>query len=43
VIEDAESLNGIVYHGTRLERLALTNGDRIYLAPKAVLHYQARA
>ena len=42
VIEDAESLNGIVYQGTRIERLALTNGDRIYLAPKAVLHYQTR-
>jgi ABC-type multidrug transport system ATPase subunit len=42
VIEDAESLNGIVYHGTRIERLALTNGDRIYLAPKAALHYQTQ-
>jgi ABC-type multidrug transport system ATPase subunit len=42
VIEDAESLNGIVYQGTRIERLALTNGDRIYLGPKAVLHYQCR-
>src|SRR2546429_748247 len=42
IIEDAESLNGIVYHGTRIERLALTNGDQIYLAPKVVLHYQTR-
>ena len=42
IIEDAESLNGIVYQGTRIERLALSNGDRIYLAPKAVLHYQTR-
>jgi ATP-binding cassette, subfamily B, bacterial len=42
VIEDAESLNGIVYQGTRIERLALTNGDRIYLAPKAMLHYQTQ-
>jgi ATP-binding cassette subfamily B protein len=42
VIEDAESVNGVVYQGTRIERLALNNGDRVYLAPKAVLHYQAR-
>ena len=42
IIEDAESLNGIVYQGARIERLALTNGDRIYLAPKAVLLYQTR-
>ncbi|TMD61131.1 MAG: ATP-binding cassette domain-containing protein, partial [Chloroflexi bacterium] len=42
VIDDAESLNGIIYQGTRIERLALTNGDQIYLAPKAVLHYQTR-
>jgi pSer/pThr/pTyr-binding forkhead associated (FHA) protein len=42
VIEDAESLNGIVYQGTRVERLALTNGDRVYLAPKVVLQYQTR-
>ena len=42
VIEDAESLHGIVYQGTRIERLALTNGDRLYLASKAVLHYQTR-
>jgi ABC-type multidrug transport system ATPase subunit len=42
VIEDAESLNGIVYQSSRIDRLALTNGDRIYLAPKTVLHYQTR-
>jgi ABC-type multidrug transport system ATPase subunit len=42
LIEDADSLNGIVYQGTRIERLALNNGDRVYLAPTAVLHYQAR-
>jgi ABC-type multidrug transport system fused ATPase/permease subunit len=40
MIEDADSLNGIVYQGARIERLTLTNGDRVYLAPKAVLHYQ---
>jgi FHA domain len=42
LIEDAESLNGIVYQGSRIERMALNNGDRVYLAPTAVLHYQAR-
>jgi ABC-type multidrug transport system ATPase subunit len=43
VIEDAESLNGLVYQGQRVERLALANGDRIYLAPSAVLHYKTTA
>ncbi len=42
VIEDADSVNGIVYQGARIERLALSNGDRIYLAPMAALHYQTR-
>jgi ABC-type multidrug transport system fused ATPase/permease subunit len=40
IIEDADSLNGIIYKGARIERLALTNGDRVYLAPKAVLQFQ---
>ena len=39
---DSDGLNGIIYQGTRIERLALTNGDQIYLAPKVVLHYQTR-
>ncbi|MBV9228532.1 MAG: ATP-binding cassette domain-containing protein [Chloroflexi bacterium] len=41
VIEDAESVNGIVYKGQRVERHTLRNGDRIYVGPTAVLHYQA--
>ncbi len=41
VIEDAESLNGLIYRGNRVDRLALTNGDRIYVAPTAVLQYKA--
>lgn len=41
LIEDAESLNGLSYHGRRVDRLALTNGDRIYVAPTAVLTFQA--
>jgi ATP-binding cassette, subfamily B, bacterial len=40
VIEDAESLNGLVYQGQRVDRLALTAGDRIFVAPGAVLQYQ---
>src|SRR6266702_4012609 len=37
IIEDAESVNGLVYQGTRVERLVLSHGDRIQIAPKAVL------
>ncbi|MBA2288468.1 MAG: ATP-binding cassette domain-containing protein [Ktedonobacteraceae bacterium] len=40
VIEDAESVNGIVYQGNRVDRIALKNGDRIYIAPTAALLYQ---
>ena len=39
VIEDAESLNGVSYRGQRIDRLALSNGDRVYLAPKASLQF----
>ena len=42
VIEDADSVNGIVYQGTRVERLALNNGDKVYIAPTAMLCYQTR-
>jgi ABC-type multidrug transport system fused ATPase/permease subunit len=41
VIEDAESLNGIVYQGKRIDRRVLVNGDQIILAPKAILYYEA--
>ncbi|HLX41252.1 MAG TPA: FHA domain-containing protein, partial [Ktedonobacteraceae bacterium] len=40
VIEDAESVNGIVYQGNRVERVFLTNGDRIALAKSAALIYK---
>ncbi|HLJ32069.1 MAG TPA: ABC transporter transmembrane domain-containing protein [Ktedonobacteraceae bacterium] len=40
VIEDAESVNGIVYQGNRVERVSLTNGDRISLAKSAALIYK---
>ena len=41
LIEDAESLNGLVYQGQLVERLALKNGDRVHVAPTAVLQYVA--
>ena len=40
LIEDAESLNGIVYQGQRVERHVFSNGDRIFLAPRALLFYE---
>jgi pSer/pThr/pTyr-binding forkhead associated (FHA) protein len=40
VIEDAESLNGLVYQGHLVERHILSNGDRIYIAPTAVLRFE---
>ncbi len=39
VIEDAESLNGLVYRSQRVDRIVLSNGDRIYLAPTALLQF----
>jgi ATP-binding cassette subfamily B protein len=39
VIEDAESLNGLVYRGQRVDRVVLSNGDRIHVAPTAVLQF----
>ena len=39
VIEDAESLNGLVYRGQRVDRLILSNGDRIQVAPTAALQF----
>jgi pSer/pThr/pTyr-binding forkhead associated (FHA) protein len=41
LIEDAESLNGLIYHGKRVDRLTLSNGDRIYLAPTAVIQFMS--
>jgi len=40
LIEDAESLNGLIYQGQRIDRLILTPGDRVFIAPGAVLQYQ---
>ncbi len=41
LIEDANSLNGIVYQGNRIDQHVLSNGDRIGLAPRVVLYYDA--
>ncbi len=40
VIEDAESLNGLVYNGNRIDQHALSDGDRIYVSPTAVLQFK---
>ena len=40
LIEDVESLNGLIYKGKRIDRLRLSNGDRIYLTPTAVIQYK---
>jgi ATP-binding cassette, subfamily B, bacterial len=40
LIEDAESLNGLIYQGQRVDQHTLHRGDRIYLAPSAVLQYE---
>jgi ATP-binding cassette subfamily B protein len=42
VIEDAESVNGIAYQGQRVERVKLSNGDRIYIAPSVSLYYRTQ-
>jgi energy-coupling factor transporter ATP-binding protein EcfA2 len=41
LIEDADSLNGIIYQGKRVDRHMLVNGDQIFLAPTAILYYEA--
>lgn len=39
IIEDADSVNGLVYHGKRVEHVMLNNGDRIFVAPTISLYY----
>lgn len=41
LIEDAGGLNGLIYQGRLVKRLALNNGDRVNVATTAVLHYVA--
>ena len=40
IIEDADSVNGLIYQGNRIDRLVLSDGDRIAIAPTAALHFQ---
>ncbi len=40
VIEDAGSVNGIMYQGSHVKRLGLSHGDRIHLAPDVSLLYE---
>jgi ATP-binding cassette subfamily B protein len=40
LIEDADSLNGLTYQGQRVDQHMLNKGDRIYVAPTAVLQYE---
>jgi ATP-binding cassette subfamily B protein len=40
LIEDAESLNGLVYQGRLVDRHILSHGDRIHVAPTAVIRYE---
>lgn len=40
LIEDADSVNGLMYQGNRVERVTLNNGDRVYVAPTAALLYK---
>lgn len=39
IIEDADSLNGLVFQGNLVERLILKNGDRVHVAPTAVVQF----
>jgi ABC-type proline/glycine betaine transport system ATPase subunit len=41
LVEDTESLNGLIYLGDRIDQMSLSNGDRILLAPKVAFQYIA--
>ncbi len=43
IIEDVDSLNGLIYRGRRVDRLILNHNDQIYIAPTVVLHFKAIA
>ena len=40
IVEDADSVNGIVYNGQRVKRTALSNGDRVFVSPNIALLYK---
>ena len=39
-VEDAGSVNGIVFNGQRVQRAAINNGDRVFVAPNISLLYR---
>ena len=39
-VEDAGSVNGIVSNGQRVHRVAINNGDRVFVAPNIALLYR---
>lgn len=39
-VEDAGSVNGIVFNGQRVQRTAINNGDRVFVAPNIALLYK---
>jgi ATP-binding cassette subfamily B protein len=39
LIEDTESLNGLLYRGERIDQTPLIDGDRVLLAPKVAIRY----
>jgi ATP-binding cassette subfamily B protein len=43
VLEDTDSLNGLTYQGQRVDQLALTDGDYVYLDPTITLLYEESA
>jgi hypothetical protein len=40
IIEDAASMNGLSYHGQRVDQLALANGEGVLIDPGIVLRYE---
>ena len=39
-VEDAGSVNGIVFNGQRVQRVAVNSGDRVFVAPNIALLYR---
>jgi pSer/pThr/pTyr-binding forkhead associated (FHA) protein len=40
VVEDAGSVNGIVFNGHRVQRATVKNGDRVFIAPNIALIFK---
>jgi ABC-type multidrug transport system fused ATPase/permease subunit len=41
IIQDTESLNGLIYQGNRVDQVVLKNGDCINLAPRVTIQFTA--